>query len=82
MAREAAATSLGKLSDHRAVEALMLAKHDTMAEASEEAIKSLGLRGDARALRVLQPIVRNPQGLFLVNVRRTAEKAIRRIGDK
>ncbi len=51
-----------------------------MAEASEEAIKALGLLGDRRALPALETIIRNDNGFFLENVRRTAQEAAARIG--
>src|SRR5450432_2510603 len=49
-ARDAAAATLGKLADPRAVDALIHATRDLMAEASEEAVKALGLLHDPRAV--------------------------------
>jgi HEAT repeat protein len=77
--RAAAAATLGKLGDRRAVEALIEATRDPMAEASEEAVKALGLLGDPRALPTLQAVMRNADGFFLENVRKSAEEASRRI---
>jgi hypothetical protein len=77
--RAAAAATLGKLGDRRAVDALIVATGDAMAEASEEAIKALGLLGDSRAVPTLQTIIRNQQGFFLDPVRRTAEAALARV---
>ena len=80
--RAAAAATLGKLGDRRAVDALIVATGDTMAEASEEAVKALGRLGDARAVSTLQTIIRNEQGFFLDPVRRTAEAAVARLKTK
>jgi hypothetical protein len=77
--RAAAAATLGTLGDRRAVDALLVATHDPMAEASEEAIKALGLLGDPRAAATLEQIIRNDSGFFLDPVRRTAEAALRRL---
>ena len=77
--RAAAASALGTLGDHRAVDALIHATNDGMAEASEEAIKALGLLGDRRALPALEKIISNHNGFFLETVRRTAQAALTRI---
>ncbi len=77
--RAAAATTLGKLKDPRAVDALIHATGDSMAEASEEAVKALGLLGDRRAISALERIVKNEQHFYLDPVRRTAEEALHRI---
>ncbi len=77
--RAAAAAALGQLKDVRAIDALVHATRDAMAEASEEAVKALGLLGDARALPALAVIVQNNEGFFLENVRRTAQEATARI---
>jgi hypothetical protein len=74
--RAAAAEALGKLGDRRAVEALIAATRDTMAEASQQAIHALGLLGDARAIPALEAAVRNDQGFYLENVRKTATEAL------
>ena len=77
--RAAAATALGKLGDRHAVDALIRGTGDAMAEASEEAIKALGLLSDARAIPVLEAVIRNETGFFLENVRRTATAALAKI---
>lgn len=77
--RAAAAASLGLSGDPRAVDALLAGTGDTMAEASEEAVKALGLLGDRRAVPTLEAIVRNDYGYFLDPVRRTAEAALARL---
>jgi HEAT repeat protein len=77
--RVAAATALGRLGSHEAVDALIYAVRDPMAEASEEAVRALGLIGDRRAIPALQAAVNNDDGFFLENVRRTAEDALSRI---
>ena len=48
-------------------------------DASEEAIKALGQLGDRRAIVTLQAVIRNQQGFFLENVRRTAEAALAKL---
>ncbi len=77
--RAAAAASLGHLGDRNAVDALIAATRDTMAEASEEAVKALGALGDVRALPALETIRRNEKGYYLESVRRAAEQAAGRI---
>ena len=77
--RVAAATALGKLKAREAVDALVYAIRDPMAEASEEAVRALGLIGDRRAIPALQAAVTNDDGFFLENVRRTAEDALGRL---
>src|SRR5206468_536273 len=74
--RAAAATSLGQLGDARAVEPLIGAIHDSMAEASSEAIRALATLGDARAVPALIDVVRNASGFFLPTVRRAAVLAL------
>ena len=61
--RAAAAHTLGKLASRDAVEALIIATRDPMAEASQEAVIALGLLGDTRALPVLRDIVANAEGI-------------------
>jgi len=77
--RVAAATTLGRLAAREAVDALVYAIRDPMAEASEEAVRALGLIGDRRAISALQAAINNQDGFFLENVRRTAEEALSRI---
>ncbi len=77
--RAAAAAALGSLGDKRAVDALIAATRDSMAETSEEAVKALGLLGDRRAIPALEQVVRNENGFFLENVRKSAQVAINRI---
>jgi len=73
--RAAAAEALGKLGDRRALDALLHATQDTMAEASHQAIGALGRLGDPRALPVLEAIVRNENGFFLDYIRQAATSA-------
>jgi HEAT repeat protein len=80
--RASAAASLGRLGDRQAVDALLVGINDTMAEASEEAIKALGIIGDARAIPALEAVVQNDRGFFLDNVRRTAQDAIEKISHR
>jgi hypothetical protein len=80
--RAAAAQSLGRIGDRRAVDALIEATRDSMAEASEEAVTALGLLGDAKALPALTAIVANDQGYYLETVRKSAAKALEQIKGK
>ena len=77
--RAAAAHTLGKLGDRNAVEALIIATRDPMAEASQEAVIALGLLGDTRALPVLRDIVANAEGFYLEYVQKSAQEAVARI---
>jgi len=77
--RAAAAQALGKIGDRSAVDALIEATRDSMAEASEEAVKALGLLGDARALPGLEAIVKNADGFYLETVRKSAAEAVARL---
>ena len=70
--RAAAARSLGELRDVRAIDALITATGDTMAEVSEEATLALGHIGNTRAMQPLMNIVANKAGYFLQPVRRAA----------
>jgi HEAT repeat protein len=74
--RSAAATSLGQLKDARAVDSLIVATGDPMAEVSEEATLALGAINDARAIEPLMNIVSNRAGFFLTPVRRAAIKSL------
>jgi len=77
--RAAAAESLGLLGDRSAVDALIHATGDQMAETSQAAIQALGLLGDKRALPTLTTIQRNANGYYLEFVQRTAASAAARI---
>jgi HEAT repeat protein len=77
--RVAAATALGRLKARESMDALIYAVRDPMAEASEEAVRALGLIGDRRAIPALEAAVNNDDGFFLENVRRTAADALSRI---
>ncbi|HEY4329325.1 MAG TPA: HEAT repeat domain-containing protein [Phycisphaerae bacterium] len=77
--RTAAAAALGQLRDRRAVDSLLLATQDTMAEASEEAIKSLGMLGDSKAIPALHAIIRNENSFYLETVRKAATQALARL---
>ncbi len=79
--RAAAAASLGKLRDPRAVDALLHATRDSMAETSDEAVKALGRLGDRRAILPLKAIVRNADSFYLANVRASAEASLKQIGE-
>jgi len=79
--RAAAAASLGKLRDPRAVDALVHATRDSMAETSDEAVKALGRLGDRRAILPLKAIVRNADNFYLANVRASAEASLKQIGE-
>lgn len=78
--RAAAAASLSQLGDARAVEALILAIHDPMAETSAEAVRALAVLGDKRAIAPLIEVVRNADGFFLPIVRRAAVIALAQLG--
>lgn len=77
--RAAAAESLGRLGDTHAVDALIVATSDSMAEASAEAVRALATLGDKRAVPVLVEIVRNPNGYYLPIVRRAAMTALAKL---
>ncbi len=78
--RVAAIKSLGAITDPRALEALITATRDTMAEVSEEAIKALGTRKDARAIVPLINILHNADHFFLPSVRSAAVVALKALG--
>lgn len=77
--RAAASVTLGKLADRKAVDALIVATRDPMAEAAGEAVRSLGLIGDARALPALRAVQANADGYYHESVRRLVPDAIRRL---
>ncbi len=78
--RAAAAESLARLGDVRAVDALIFAVRDPMAEASAEAVRALANLKDPRAISPLIDVVRNSWGFFLPIVRRAAVLALAKIG--
>jgi HEAT repeat protein len=78
--RAAAATSLAQLGDVRAVDALISAINDPMAEASAEAVRALATLGDARAVKPLIEAASNKDGYFLQVVRRAAVTALGKLG--
>jgi HEAT repeat protein len=75
--RAAAAGSLAQLKDTRAVDALIVAVRDPMAEPSAEAIRALAALKDERAVGVLVEVVRNRDGFFLPVARRAAVSALK-----
>jgi HEAT repeat protein len=77
--RAAAAQSLGQLRDARGFEALLHATRDPMSETSDEAVKALGRLGDKRAMSTLQAIIKNADGFYLDNVRRSAQAALKQL---
>jgi HEAT repeat protein len=78
--RVAAVQSLGQLRDMRAVEPLLKAITDPIAEASAEAIRSLAILKDPRTLAALLEVIRNEKGFFLSTTRRAAILALAQIG--
>jgi HEAT repeat protein len=78
--RSAAASSLGRLKDHRAVEALSNAVYDQIADSSSEAIAALAALGDRRAISLLIEVVRNRNGFFVNSVRRAAVLGLIKLG--
>jgi HEAT repeat protein len=78
--RVAAIQSLGEMRDVRAVESLLKAINDPIAETSEEAIRSLATLKDPRTLAALLEVVRNENSYFLPATRRAAVLALAQIG--
>lgn len=76
--RAAAAESLGKLKDRRALESLVAGIRDPIAEASQSAIRALGDLGDERAVAPLIAVVQNHDGYFLPAVRQAARETLAR----
>jgi HEAT repeat protein len=76
--RSAAAGSLGKLKNGRALDALLTGLRDPIAEASQSAIRALGELGDERAVAPLIAVVQNHEGYFLPEVRQTARETLAR----
>jgi HEAT repeat protein len=77
--RAAAAEALAKFQDHRAVEALIAAVYDSIAEVSQAAVRALGLIGDERAIDCLVSVVRNTNNYYLPFVRQAAVEALGRL---
>jgi HEAT repeat protein len=59
-----------------AVEALITAVYDSIAEVSQAAIRALGLIGDERAIDCLVSVVRNTDNYYLAFVRQAAVEAL------
>jgi HEAT repeat protein len=76
--RSAAAASLGQIGDRRAIDALLSAVRDPMAEASAEAVRALADLGDDHAVESLVNVVRNVDGFYLPVVRLAAVHALAR----
>lgn len=78
--RSAAAASLGQLKDRRAVDALLKAIYDQIADSSSEAVRALAALGDPRAVSALLDVVRNHNGYFVNSVRRAAVLGLIQLG--
>lgn len=78
--RAAATHSLSQLRDTRAVEPLINAIKDPIAEASAEAIRALASLSDPRGLPALLNVIRNEDGFFLNTTRRAAILGLAKIG--
>lgn len=78
--RAATACSLGQLKDVRAIDSLLFAIDDTMAEASAEAVRALATIGDRRVVGVLIDVIRNRTGFYLQIVRLAATVALAKLG--
>lgn len=78
--RAAAAASLGQLQDRRALEPLLVAITDPIAEVSIESIRSLAALGDSEAIDALIDVVRNRTGYFLPVARRAAIVSLGQLG--
>jgi len=78
--RAAAAESLGRIGNRRAVSALVRGIDDSMAEASAEAVRALATLGDPSAVAPLINVVRNRDGYYLPIVRRAAVLALAKLG--
>ena len=78
--RAAAASSLAQIGDKRAVESLINAINDPMAETSAEAVRALSILADARAVAPLIDVIQNTDGFFLPIVRRAAVIALAHLG--
>lgn len=76
LVRTAAAESLAKLKEPRAVDALLSAVRDPIVGPSVEAIRALGAIGDARTTGVLVAVLRNGDGYFLAPARTAAAEAL------
>jgi HEAT repeat protein len=78
--RSAAAASLALLKDQRAVDSLLNAVYDPIADSSSEAIRALANLGDRRAVSALIEVVRNRSGFFVNSVRRAAVLGLIKLG--
>lgn len=78
--RAAAAASLGQLKDCRALQPLLVAITDPIAEVSIESIRALASLGDSEAIDALVDVVRNRTGYFLPVARRAAIVALGQFG--
>jgi HEAT repeat protein len=76
VARCAAATALGQIADQRAIDSLIAALRDPMAEISVEAATALGNIRDDRAIPALIEVAGNASGYFLWMSRRAAIRAL------
>jgi HEAT repeat protein len=78
--RSAAAMGLGQLKDRRAVEPLLEAIHDPIADPSTEAIRALVTLADPRTINALVEVVRNSNNFFANSVRRAAVLGLAKLG--
>ncbi len=78
--RAAAAEALARLGDRSAVDVLIGAIGDNMAEASAEAVRALATLADPKAIAPLIDVVRNTDGYYLPVVRRAAVAALAHLG--
>lgn len=76
LTRIAAAESLGRLRDTRAVESLITGARDPIADASCAAVTALGEIGDPTAVPTLINVVENLNGYYLFSVRQAAVSAL------
>lgn len=78
--RAAAASSLAQIKSARAIDALIEALRDPIAEASAEAVRALATLGDPRAVPPLIAVVQNADGYFFSAVRLAAVLALTQLG--
>lgn len=78
LVRAAAAESLAKIGDRRAVEALIVGVRDPIAETSQAAIRALVVLADPQAVEPLLAVVRNREGYFAADTRHAAVQALTR----
>ncbi len=79
--RSASAMALGKIGSGEAIDALLIASSDAVAEVSAEAILALGQLKAAAAVPALIDIVQNHNGFYLNVTRHAAIRSLGRIGD-